>query len=359
MASFIYFNLLLGFLVSLLLITNALIIISYRKINRNIFSFNANKIEKGLAYFKDRLTKKELYISFYPLFDLCHNTYNIICFLWGFISIFSYVYGYLGYYCFYLILLDYFVLFYFNKSIFLIIKTYKDMFSLLVVNLTLINVLSLNITNYMGFSLALLIIILIFTKIYINIINKTFKVKYPILFSLLDLCLNVLLTICVSLVLMLPHGKDSQQGRSSGRPGKPGGPSGPGGPPSNETKYWKPRKGRKVKNKEQAPKITEMVWKEENEYLTSTEHSYYRARQLVVNRYLEWLKENIHGKPRSPELDEKLRLQTIKMQSVFENWQTMDKRLFPHIDRTFVRNLDDISKGELLRIARSRISDWN
>lgn len=70
----------------------------------------------------------------------------------------------------------------------------------------------------------LIIIISLIVLVYIHLVNKQFKIKYPYLFALLNVSLIFMLTISSYLVLMYPAGRGSM-----GPPPSPRGPPGPGG----------------------------------------------------------------------------------------------------------------------------------
>jgi hypothetical protein len=140
-----------------------------------------------------------------------------------------------------LLSIEWYLLLTYNKSIFTILKKYRDLFFSILKLYTIINILySGYISNIFEFKLlGLIIIILIFIKVYINIIDKNFEKKYPFLYFFLNSGCDILLVVSVWLVLMYPFGgpmgppprPSGSGGGPSGFGGSGGGPSGFGGGP--------------------------------------------------------------------------------------------------------------------------------
>ena len=194
-----------------------------------------------------------------------------------------------------------------------------------------INILSLNYTTNILFILGLIILILISIKIYINIINKSFKLKYPCLYYLLNIGSSFLLAICVSLVLMFPYGgsKGSLRPSSGGSSGGPGNNGGPGGFNSKLEYSYSGKK----RNSTQKRKSDEFI----------------RSRNRAIKKHKEFIKDEVDGKPCTEEMDEILIRRTQTLKFLLEDWKHRDRLDYPNIDNVKLKDIDDMNFNEFIK----------
>lgn len=303
---------------------------------RNNSLYSISQYMRPFFYFLEKILRKLLeksisnsyrYISTETL--NAFSLYNTIICLGGLTYFLSSLFSCLGPYMFVVVFLDYYLCKHYNISILLfiypIIGRFKYYISILIQINVIIGILFLSNTNNIFFILGL--IILIFIKVYINIINKNFRLIFPLLYYLINSVVDFLLLLSISIVFMLPGGFGGPGGSNNGGGNNEGGPKGVG-PNGDYPLVGKER--RKRTNYLNRAKCWKMLSEEEFNDVSklgrnSPEQNVIKHRAQYILKYKEWLYREIHGKKITPKRDAELKQKADKLKDTLFQWKYADR----------------------------------
>ena len=244
MAILVHFYILLGFLIFLHMIAFFLCVYFLWKEVVNVYTshrihtfypsfldaYYINKRLERLVKHKDntffvRISGQisRLYFKTLPL----NEAYNLYKYVVSLAGIIPFLYPYLGNFVFIPLITDYYIFTKYKTSLLFKIKSF--IFYLIVtINMSICLYLNMNVFYFITIGF------IIFVLLYINLYDKKFKHKYPYLYTFINFCCGILLTVSTYLVLTSPRGSMGPPPRPVGTGGYGsgfggGGPGGPGG----------------------------------------------------------------------------------------------------------------------------------